>query len=233
MRIPFCDYHICILLKELFQQKKPLDLLLNEYFRSHKSIGSHDRKKIADTLFRLVRYKSLFIYLASSSEPAHVLRCFQKISLENCCNDPAIPEPHRLGLNEFLYNQLTSQFGKERTRTLSFILNSEAPITIRANSAKTTRDSLLTTLSSLGVFPCKIAPMGIQFKKREPLFSLPEFKAGLFEMQDEGSQLVAELVRVQPGDHFLDYCSGSGGKALAIAPLMQGKGQVYLHDIRP
>ena len=51
-------------------------------------------------------------------------------------------------------------------------------------------------------------------------------------MQDEASQQVAALVQAKPGDHVLDYCSGSGGKALAFAPAMDGKGQIYLHDIR-
>ena len=80
---------------------------------------------------------------------------------------------------------------------------------------------------------CAKAGAGIQFEKREPLFALPEFKAGLFEVQDEGSQLVAELVEAKPGEHVLDYCSGSGGKTLAFAPKMKGKGQIYLYDNRP
>jgi 16S rRNA C967 or C1407 C5-methylase (RsmB/RsmF family) len=68
--------------------------------------------------------------------------------------------------------------------------------------------------------------------QRSSLFALPEFKAGLFEVQDEASQIVAAQVNAFPGTHVLDYCCGAGGKALAIAPSMQGKGQMYLHDIR-
>ena len=84
------------------------------------------------------------------------------------------------------------------------------------------------------VSPClKRSPYGILFSKREPLFSLPEFRDGFFEIpKDEGSQLVASLIQAKSGDQILDYCSGSGGKALAFAPGMGGKGQVYLHDIR-
>jgi len=62
---------------------------------------------------------------------------------------------------------------------------------------------------------------------------LPEFKAGFFEIQDEGSQLIANHVTASPGDHILDYCAGSGGKTLAFAPKMKNKGQIYLYDIRP
>jgi 16S rRNA C967 or C1407 C5-methylase (RsmB/RsmF family) len=55
----------------------------------------------------------------------------------------------------------------------------------------------------------------------------------LFEVQDEASQLIADLVAAVPGDHVLDFCAGSGGKSLAIAPRMGCKGQLYLHDVRP
>lgn len=61
---------------------------------------------------------------------------------------------------------------------------------------------------------------------------MPEFKKGLFEVQDEGSQLLAALVKAEPGQLVMDYCAGSGGKTLAFAPLMHNKGQIFLHDIR-
>ena len=51
-------------------------------------------------------------------------------------------------------------------------------------------------------------------------------------MQDEASQVCASLIKAKPKDHVLDYCSGSGGKTLGFAPALEGKGQIYLHDIR-
>ena len=72
----------------------------------------------------------------------------------------------------------------------------------------------------------------IIFNKKINFFGTEEFKQGLFEIQDEGSQNVAALVKAKPGQHFIDYCAGAGGKALAIAPSMDNKGQIYLHDIR-
>lgn len=207
---------------------------MSEYFRSHKSIGSKDRKKIGETLYRLIRYKSLFIHLASSTVPKHLLSCFQKINLENVLDDPDIPAPERLGVNDFLYRRLTENYGPEKGVEICKILNTEAPVTVRANGLKTDREALLKLWSEkYTVKPCEKCEYGIQFEKREPLFSLPEFKDGLFEMQDEGSQRISELVEVRPGDHLLDYCSGSGGKTLAIAPHTKGKGQIYLYDIRP
>jgi 16S rRNA C967 or C1407 C5-methylase (RsmB/RsmF family) len=59
-----------------------------------------------------------------------------------------------------------------------------------------------------------------------------EFQRGLFEIQDEGSQLAGLQVKCQPGEKVLDFCAGSGGKTLTFGPFLQGKGQIYLYDHR-
>lgn len=234
MRLPFCDHHISAFLEGFAKSQKPLDLALNEYLRAHKSIGAHDRRTIGETLYGMVRWKTLIDYFCPTTHILDRLKAFRNISFEECLKNSAIPEPTRLGINEFLYGRFCEAFGLEKTRTLCRILTGSAPTTIRVNLLKTTREELLKTWEGkFECFPCAMASAGIYFHKRTPLFALPEFKAGLFEMQDEGSQLVANLVKAKPGDHVLDYCSGSGGKTLAFAPSMQGKGQIYLHDNRP
>ncbi len=234
MRLPFCDHHISAFFQTFSSGSKPLDLALSYYLRAHKSIGANDRRIISETVYGMVRWKSLIDYFCKSPLPADRLFAFRKLSIEECFNDPSIPEPDRFAIPPFLYNRFIKEFGPEKTASLCQILNSPAPIVIRANSIKTSRDALIQMLQKkFSVTPCLYALSGIQLAKREPLFSLPEFKEGLFEMQDEGSQLVAALVDARPGDHVLDYCSGSGGKTLGFAPSMKGKGQIYLHDIRP
>lgn len=231
MRLPFCDYHISIILEKL--NDKPLDLVLNDYFRSHKSIGANDRRTIGETLYQMVRWKSLIDHFCRSENGADRLYCFRNLSIEACRQNLALPKAARLGMTPYLLGQLEKVFG-EKTEEICDILNSQAPTTIRANTLKITSEELFAKLGTqFAVERCEWAKNGIQFKKREPLFSLPEFKEGFFEMQDEGSQLVADLVEANPGDHVLDYCSGSGGKTLGFAPRMQGKGQIYLYDIRP
>jgi 16S rRNA C967 or C1407 C5-methylase (RsmB/RsmF family) len=112
--------------------------------------------------------------------------------------------------------------------------NEAAPTTVRINRGKTSREELLEKWAdSYDVRPCEQSADGIVFEKKCNFYVLPEFKQGLFSVQDEASQLVAALVEASPGDHVLDYCAGSGGKALAFAYQMEGKGQLYLHDIRP
>jgi 16S rRNA C967 or C1407 C5-methylase (RsmB/RsmF family) len=234
MRQPFCDYHISAFLNAYEQGQKPLDLALSEYLRAHKSIGAHDRRTMGDTLFGMIRWKTLIEHYCPTNHVLDRLACFRSLNLAECRQDPSIPEPIRLGVNDFLYNRLVASYGLEKTRAICEVLNGPAPTTIRANLLKTTREGLLQKWEGkFELSPCQKAPAGIHFHKRTPLFTLPEFKAGLFEVQDEGSQLVAELIRAKPSDHVLDYCSGSGGKTLAFAPRLQGKGQIYLYDIRP
>jgi 16S rRNA C967 or C1407 C5-methylase (RsmB/RsmF family) len=234
MRQPFCDYHISAFLNAYEKGHKPLDLSLSEYLRAHKSIGAHDRRTIGDTLFGMVRWKTLIEHFCHTDHVLDRLSCYRSLNLDELVNDPTIPEPARLGINDFLYRRFINTFGLEKTRALCRVLNGPAPTTVRTNLLKTTRDELMKLWEGKFEFaPCKRSSAGINFPKRTPLFTLPEFKAGLFEVQDEGSQLVSEFVQPKPGDHVLDYCSGSGGKTLAFAPAMQGKGQIYLYDIRP
>ena len=99
---------------------------------------------------------------------------------------------------------------------------------------KTTRQILLQKWSDkFAITPTKNSVFGINFEKKVNFQTLDEFHQGFFEIQDEASQLVANLVEAIPGDQVLDYCAGSGGKTLAFAQKLQMKGQIHLHDIRP
>jgi 16S rRNA (cytosine967-C5)-methyltransferase len=234
MRLPFCDHHIYAFLQGLEKSCKPLDLALSDYFRSHKSLGAKDRKLIGETVYGMARWQSLIDSLSPTEHILDRLRCFKKIMATPNFDELPAPKAAKLGIPQFLYSRFLAIFGEEKTIALCKVLNTQAPVTIRANLIKTTRDELYEKLKSkFALSPCKKAPAGLQLEKREPLFALSEFKEGLFEVQDEASQLIAELVQPKPTDHVLDYCSGSGGKTLAFAHKMKGKGQIYLHDIRP
>jgi 16S rRNA C967 or C1407 C5-methylase (RsmB/RsmF family) len=102
------------------------------------------------------------------------------------------------------------------------------------NTLKTTPEDLMQKLISHGlpVETVPYVPFALKILKRSNFFTLPEFQAGLFEVQDAGSQGVADTVQAKPGDQVLDFCAGAGGKTLAIAPRLKGRGQIFLHDIR-
>ncbi len=112
-------------------------------------------------------------------------------------------------------------------------LDREATVDLRVNSLKSSRNAVIEMLSVQGIkaSPMDFAPNGIRLHKRHPVRQLEIFKAGLFEPQDESSQIAIELVDVSPGDKVLDFCAGGGGKALALAAAMKNSGQIVLHDV--
>ncbi len=105
------------------------------------------------------------------------------------------------------------------------------PMAARANSSRIDRESLAARLLGEGVSsePGALAPHALIFEDRRNIHILPSFREGLFEVQDEGSQLLAELARPGPGARIVDFCAGAGGKALALA---DAGAQVLALDVR-
>jgi 16S rRNA (cytosine967-C5)-methyltransferase len=135
-------------------------------------------------------------------------------------------------LPRWLAKLWSEQLGEAETRALAQALNQRAPLTIRANILKTTRDSLAAALAADGsrVEPTRWSPLGLTFTSRTNVFALGAFKQGLFEVQDEGSQLIAEACNARPGQIVVDACAGAGGKSLALASFMQNKGRLVACD---
>ena len=68
-------------------------------------------------------------------------------------------------------------------------------------------------------------------ERETSLQTIPAYSKGWVEVQDAGSQIAAAAGNVKPGDNVLDYCAGGGGKTLALAAMLEGKGQVFAYDI--
>lgn len=232
--IPFREYHLFALLEAYEQQTLPLDLFISNYFRTHKALGPKDRGFIAENAYGMIRWLALLDYLSEKPTWENRFSAYQELDLEKIKQRKDIPLAIRVSFPEHLLNLIISSYGIEKAQELCLISNTPAPTTVRANSLKISRDELIRRWKkTYDVSPTLVSSEGIVFHRKRNFFELPEFKEGLFEVQDEGSQLLAQLVQAQPGDHVLDYCSGSGGKTLAFAPRLQHKGQIYLHDIRP
>lgn len=234
MSSKFRANHLFHLLNAFENQKLPLDVFLRIYFKDHKSIGSHDRKYLAETIYSLIRWKGFIDFFCKENLSwENRVSLLETLNPEEHLNDATIPLHQRVSFPEEYFSCLSSSLGEDKAKEFCLESNYPAPITIRVNSLKTTREELIKRLETqINCSPGSKSPLAIHFANRANFFGLPEFKEGLFEVQDEGSQLIAFEVKAKPGDHVLDYCSGAGGKALAIAPLMKGKGQIYLHDIR-
>ncbi|MBS0647975.1 MAG: RsmB/NOP family class I SAM-dependent RNA methyltransferase [Verrucomicrobia bacterium] len=221
----FRQYHLSTVLESLESQKIPLDAFLSRYFREHKALGSKDRLFISETIYHYIRWKNLFQHLKiepSILDPSLHLK------------DPTIPAHIRYGMPLPLYTLLSEAYGEDKAQEIGLVSNHRAPLTIRVNPLKISRDELLAKWkNSFKVSPCPHSSLGIYFHEKVNFHILPEFKDGLFEIQDEASQLAAALVKAKPKQHVLDYCAGAGGKTLAFAHSLGNTGQIYLHDIRP
>lgn len=231
--IPFRKFHLLKIIKQYEKTPLPLDFFLNTYFRANKQIGSKDKKAIGDSLYNLVRWKGLIDYLSRSSTWEDRVEALESFLPASYQNDLSIEEYIRVSFPKFYYGLIKKSFGDKEAFRIASLLNTQAPTTIRVNALKITREELLAKWGKqYDLAPCSYSPLGIRFYQKIQLHSLEEFKKGFFEIQDEGSQEIAQLMEVTPKDHVLDFCSGSGGKTLAFAHLMQNKGQIYLHDIR-
>jgi 16S rRNA (cytosine967-C5)-methyltransferase len=146
--------------------------------------------------------------------------------------DPLDALAAETSLPRWLAKIWSEQLGNDETRQLAAALNQRAPLTVRANLLKNTRDELLATLRAEGsrVEPTKLSPWGVNFTGRTNVFALRAFKAGLFEVQDEGSQLIALACEARPGQIVVDACAGAGGKTLALASEMRNKGRLVASD---
>eukprot|EP00913_Durusdinium_trenchii_P027001 g25336.t1 len=136
---------------------------------------------------------------------------------------------------EWIQPSLQANFG-ERWLAEARALAHRPTLDLRANTLKATRDKVVKALDRSGAKPSRIARNGIRIAAGEGASRLPNvtaelsFQKGWFEVQDEGSQIVADLVQAGEHDQVLDYCAGGGGKTLAMAATMHNKGQIHAYD---
>ena len=143
-----------------------------------------------------------------------------------------MPPAARYNYPDWMESRLKESFGAELPMAME-ALNQQAPIDLRANLLKCRdRADLILALDKDGYFgvPTTLSPVGVRLKKRLAAFNTQAFKDGMYEVQDEGSQIAALLVAAKPGQKVIDFCAGAGGKTLAIAATMQNKGRILAWD---
>ena len=107
---------------------------------------------------------------------------------------------------------------------------------LRVNTLKSSRERVMKSLARFAPRETAISPFGITMPAgprdaRTPNVTTDEgYLKGWFEIQDQGSQIVAILAGAQPGEQVLDLCAGAGGKTLALAAAMMNKGQIFAYD---
>ncbi len=170
---------------------------------------------------------------------------------DNFAPDPISPEEKKLLLSktplknapahiqanipEWLMASFEKSFGKnwpEQAKAQS----DRPPLDMRVNILKSSSDKVQKSLKRFSPQPMDIATNGLRIvpgvgAERIANISADEaYKKGWVEIQDQGSQIVSALSNAKPGEQVLDFCAGGGGKTLALASMMENKGQIFAHD---
>lgn len=134
---------------------------------------------------------------------------------------------------QWLIERLVKQYGIQATEKLCNYFNEAAPLWIRTNTLKISREELQQRLLDNGIeaVVSQRASEGLRLERGVQLHKLPLFQEGYFTVQDESSMLVAQMAQPQQHQRVLDVCSAPGGKTTHLAQLMENTGEIYACDI--
>jgi 16S rRNA (cytosine967-C5)-methyltransferase len=242
------------LLREVLRFTGPADNTLSRYFREHSRLGGRERGVIAEAVYGLLRNKSVYTSFAESGSGPSMRRltllgladavgidALGGLSVEETdwlnhvmqIDREMLPTALRTNLPQWLYEKLSARFGEEETLQLAQALNTPAPLDLRVNSMKASREQVIADLAAAPIVcePTPYAPLALRVLKKPAVQNLPLFKSGAIEVQDEGSQILAQLLGARRGEMVVDFCAGAGGKTLALGAMMRNTGRLYAFDV--
>ena len=150
--------------------------------------------------------------------------------------DPVAPLHIQGDFPEWMTPMMARVFGDDvaaETQAMAM----RADVDLRVNTLKVDAEKAAFPLKSANAEPSRLLHNAFHIPAKDPsereasLESIPAYSKGWVEVQDAGSQIAAAAANAQPGEQVLDYCSGGGGKTIALASQMQGKGQIFAYDI--
>jgi len=229
----------------------PADAVVARFFRDHRSLGPRERATLTQSVYAVLRKKLLFEHLAPSGSGSRARRLAilgfdaprafldgaltdQEKTWLNACGQvdvTALMERHRHNLPDWLAQRLKSEIGPDFW-PLAASLSESAPLDLRVNLFKAKRADVRKALSIAGI-PSELtpySPWGLRVQGKPSLTRLDAYVRGDFEVQDEGSQLLALLVDARRGEMVVDFCAGAGGKTLAMGATMRSTGRLYAFD---
>jgi len=164
----------------------------------------------------------------------NILRQKEKFDLPLKLEDPVEAIAVNTSHPKWLIERWIKRFGINDALMLAKANNEVQPFSLRANTLRISRDSLLENLSEGGVGgeAARFSPDGIMLKERHTFADL-SFARGLFAVQDEASQLITYILDPKPGERVLDACAAPGGKTSHIAQYMQDQGEIIAVEKDP
>ena len=139
-----------------------------------------------------------------------------------------------LGLPRWLVQRWLERYGFDETLRLGFWFAGPAPLTLRVNPLRTTRDQFLAACAASNVAAEAGAhPQAVRLRESAAVRELPGYGEGWFTVQDESAMRVGSALAPEPGATVLDLCAAPGGKTAHLAELMQNRGRIVACDIDP
>lgn len=252
-------------LSEVLERHRPVSEALADWGKAHRFAGSGDRAAIGNLVYDALRHKlSIAARMAAESPralavgaageawsltadaiaahcsgeghaPAH-LSSEERHNLERALPDDT-PDHVRADVPAWLWPQVAASLGADAVGEARALAH-RAPIDLRVNTLKASREKVLKALAAFSPGVTPISPLGVRLKPpqgagRSPnVQAEPAFQKGLIEVQDEGSQVASVIAAAAAGKQaqILDMCAGGGGKTLALSALTENRGQIFAHD---
>ncbi len=247
-------------LQRIAAKQSSVDRVSKALLRSRPDLDNHARKTISRGLHGVRCHQRALTWLLTQSglphTPALLWAAYQvhvlKVAPETVgLGREGIIEPLRsmqtpvwphdplqrlavqYSLPTWIARQWLARFGEGSAAELADAFNHAGPITLRAAPAVGGRDALAEymTDNQVPTRPGRWCQDALHCEVRPDIRGSDAWRRGDFEVQDEGSQLIAVALNAQPGDKIVDLCAGSGGKTLAIAAATQDQGEIHACDI--
>lgn len=245
----------------IFAEGRHADKVIQFSMKANKKWGSQDRRLFAESVYDLVRWWRKLLFVADIGWPNEdmwtqtnakvhervieawcavngvelgkgIVRSAMSIDYANkVWADPTLPRAIRESIPDWMDQWAYTQMGDQWNRILP-ILNSPAPVYLRANRIRCTPKELVNKLAKEGVETELAGDDGLRLHKRTNVFLTKAFHEGLFEVQDLNSQKVAPSLEAGPGMRVIDACAGAGGKSLHLASIMKNKGKILAMDVQ-
>ncbi|MBX3023227.1 MAG: RsmB/NOP family class I SAM-dependent RNA methyltransferase [Bdellovibrionales bacterium] len=255
MHAPVCE-GLLRALSDIFVGGYPADKVIQRQLKFNKRWGSHDRRIVAEGVYDIVRWWRRLLFACGYEWPVEdrwsdpsvfpaVLQAWcllnevelgkniPRLALPDVrarFHDPQLPRAVRESVPDWLdqwgYAQLQERWG-----SVLPVLNTSAPVYLRANRLKTTPEKLVRDLAREKIEATLVDGDAVKLKNRANVWLTRIFKDGHFEVQDWSSQQAALALAPQAGERVIDACAGAGGKSLHMAALMGNKGRIIAMDV--
>lgn len=244
-------------LVEIFVENRKADKAISGILKSNPKWGSRDRGFIAENTYDMVRNWRLINYCYGKDDVNNKLTgtyreligiwlifkgydlssssLFGKIDIEKIIERRLEADKDRrikFSVADWMDEKISEEIGEAWPAELEALSN-QAEVFLRVNTTKISKEDLIKLLQEKDVEVSEVEGVesALLLKKRMNVFSLEEFRKGYFEVQDAGSQMISELLDIQPEQRVIDACAGAGGKTLHMANIMKNKGRIIALDV--